>query len=201
MTEDGPRRQARGIRRIASILDAAAALFTAAGYDATTTNAIASAAKISPGSLYQFFPNKPAIAEALTARYVDDLNAIYDHALAIGPGDPAATSKMIDQLVAALVAFHVANPAAKALLSGASVAPDLAMITAPLHSAMCDRAEEIVAAIAPTLTPREQARTAEVCIHIVQALMPMILAAPAASRHEASNELKRALVGYLLTPP
>ncbi len=103
--------------------------------------------------------------------------------------------------MAALVAFHVANPAAKALLSGASVAPDLAMITAPLHSAMCDRAEEIVAAIAPTLTPREQARTAEVCIHIVQALMPMILAAPAASRHEASNELKRALVGYLLTPP
>ncbi|WP_207943797.1 helix-turn-helix domain-containing protein, partial [Actinomadura sp. KC345] len=36
---------------------------------AATTNRIAAAAGISPGSLYQFFPNKEAIAEALADRF------------------------------------------------------------------------------------------------------------------------------------
>uniref|UniRef100_UPI00056AEC4A helix-turn-helix domain-containing protein n=2 Tax=Streptomyces TaxID=1883 RepID=UPI00056AEC4A len=57
-----PRRQARGERRIAQLLDAAASVFCRTGYAAASTNAIAREAEVSPGTLYQFFPNKEAIA-------------------------------------------------------------------------------------------------------------------------------------------
>jgi Bacterial regulatory proteins, tetR family len=51
------------------ILDVAEALFVAQGYAANTTNEIAKQAKVPIGSLYQFFSDKKAIAQALTVRY------------------------------------------------------------------------------------------------------------------------------------
>jgi AcrR family transcriptional regulator len=199
MADGGPRRQVRGIRRIELILDTAEALFAEVGYDATTTNAIAAAAAISPGSLYQFFPNKLAIAEALTARYVAGLDDVYGRILAASPGG-AQVPALIDQLVEALVTFNAASPGARALMAGAEVSPDLVTVVAPLHAAMCDRAEDIVGATAPTLTAGQRKRTADVCIHVVRALMPAIVAAPPAERADAATELKRVLVGYLSTP-
>lgn len=62
-------RQARSQERVNRILDVAAELFMAEGYGATTTNAIAKGAKVAIGSLYQFFPDKAAILQALARRY------------------------------------------------------------------------------------------------------------------------------------
>ncbi|CAM5687002.1 TetR family transcriptional regulator [Streptomyces purpurascens] len=56
------RRQARGERRITQLLEAAATVFATTGYTAASTNAIAREAGVSPGTLYEFFPNKEAIA-------------------------------------------------------------------------------------------------------------------------------------------
>src|ERR1700678_1004418 len=67
------KRNARGERRVASLLDAAGGVFARVGYHAATTNAIAAEAKVSPATLYQFFPNKEAIADALVTRYATDL--------------------------------------------------------------------------------------------------------------------------------
>lgn len=62
-------RQARSQERVNRILDVAEELFIAEGYNATTTNAIAARAQVSIGSLYQFFPAKTAILQALALRY------------------------------------------------------------------------------------------------------------------------------------
>ncbi|WP_239656260.1 TetR/AcrR family transcriptional regulator [Mycobacterium riyadhense] len=55
------------------ILDAAAEVLKERGYDGASTNRIAEAAGISPGSLYQYFPNKDSILEALVAEYAEQL--------------------------------------------------------------------------------------------------------------------------------
>lgn len=55
------------------ILDAGQDMLIAHGYDGASTNRIAAAAGISPGSLYQYFPNKDAIAAAVIDRYSDQL--------------------------------------------------------------------------------------------------------------------------------
>ncbi|GAB2604841.1 TetR family transcriptional regulator [Paractinoplanes abujensis] len=53
------------------ILNAAAHIFTEHGYAAGTTNHIAEHARVSIGSLYQYFPNKDAILAALLVRHID----------------------------------------------------------------------------------------------------------------------------------
>jgi AcrR family transcriptional regulator len=67
-------RQARSQERVSQILDVAEQMFIAEGYNATTTNAIATRAKVPIGSLYQFFPDKAAIVQALAIRYAEQLH-------------------------------------------------------------------------------------------------------------------------------
>jgi AcrR family transcriptional regulator len=67
-------RQARSQERVNRILDVAEDLFASKGYAATTTNAIAAQAEVPIGSLYQFFPDKTAILQALALRYAEKLH-------------------------------------------------------------------------------------------------------------------------------
>lgn len=55
------------------ILDAAASVLEERGYPGASTNQIAAAAGISPGSLYQYFPNKDAILSTLVGEYTQQL--------------------------------------------------------------------------------------------------------------------------------
>jgi AcrR family transcriptional regulator len=64
-----PPRRRRGELRVASLLDAAAATFAENGYEAATMSEIAARAGAAIGSLYQFFPSKEALAEALLRRH------------------------------------------------------------------------------------------------------------------------------------
>ena len=69
-----PRRKPRQVRAELTrerILAAAAHVFAEHGYAAGTTNRIAERARISIGSLYQYFPNKDAILAALLVRHID----------------------------------------------------------------------------------------------------------------------------------
>lgn len=67
-------RQARSQERVNQILDVAEQMFISEGYNATTTNAIATRAKVPIGSLYQFFPDKATILQALAMRYMELLH-------------------------------------------------------------------------------------------------------------------------------
>ena len=69
-----PRRKPRQVRAELTrerILTAAAHVFAEYGYAAGTTNRIAEHARMSIGSLYQYFPNKDAILAELLVRHID----------------------------------------------------------------------------------------------------------------------------------
>lgn len=55
------------------ILDAARDVLIDRGYEGASTNRIAEVAGISPGSLYQYFPNKDVIIAAVIDDYTDDI--------------------------------------------------------------------------------------------------------------------------------
>src|SRR5471030_2552700 len=59
----------RGRIRVAAIMDSAVQLFAEKGYDAATMTEIAAHSGTAIGSLYRFFPNKEALADALLLRY------------------------------------------------------------------------------------------------------------------------------------
>lgn len=63
--------QERSRIRVERILDAAGELVAERGYEATTTSLIARRARVSPGSFYQFFADKRAVVQALSARNLE----------------------------------------------------------------------------------------------------------------------------------
>jgi AcrR family transcriptional regulator len=79
-------KRVRGVQRVAELLDASAALFSENGYEATTMTQIAISAGASIGSLYQFFPSKEVLAEALFARYVERVTSMLEDLAKRAPG-------------------------------------------------------------------------------------------------------------------
>lgn len=63
--------QERSAKRVERMLDAAAELLAEVGYDALTTTLVAKRSGVAVGSLYQFFPDKRAIVQALTHRNLE----------------------------------------------------------------------------------------------------------------------------------
>jgi AcrR family transcriptional regulator len=70
--------QARSRALIRRVLDTAEVLLVREGPDALTTTRIAADAGVAVGSLYQYFPDKGAIVEALARRYLDDFEAVME---------------------------------------------------------------------------------------------------------------------------
>jgi AcrR family transcriptional regulator len=96
LTAKAPKR-IRGVQRVAKLLDAGAALFAAKGYESTTMTQIAQRAGASIGSLYQFFPSKEVLAEALFARYVERVASKLDDLAKRAPG--LSPQRLADRLV------------------------------------------------------------------------------------------------------
>ncbi|MEU4094309.1 TetR/AcrR family transcriptional regulator [Streptomyces sp. NPDC026673] len=63
--------QQRSAERFARILDAAAAILDESGYEELSTRAVAARARVPIGSVYRFFSNKRAMADALARRNLD----------------------------------------------------------------------------------------------------------------------------------
>ncbi|MER5264790.1 TetR/AcrR family transcriptional regulator [Actinosynnema sp. NPDC002837] len=189
------RRQARGERRMAELQDAAAAVFAEVGYEAATTNAIAARAGVSPGTLYQFYGNKEAIAQALADRYLEQLRSAHGALtpeLAHLPLD-----ELIDRMAGPMVAVNVANPGFKALFGRSDMPEQLAAPTRAVHAAVFGRIDAVLAARRPDLPAADRARTAQVTMRLFGGLIPMIVSAEEGERPALVQELKKVLRGYL----
>jgi len=63
--------QGRSVARVQRMLDACAELVDEVGYEGLTTTLLAERAEVAIGSVYQFFPDKRAIVQALAMRNMD----------------------------------------------------------------------------------------------------------------------------------
>ncbi|WP_322014192.1 TetR/AcrR family transcriptional regulator [Paraburkholderia sp. J12] len=97
-----------------AIVDAAIRVLAARGWSDFTTNEVAEVAGVSVGSLYQYFPDKLALAEVIRQRH---LSAVLD---AISPpaGAPQAVSleQRVAQLVTSVIVLHSENHALHRIL-------------------------------------------------------------------------------------
>jgi len=94
---------------VAAILEAATRILGSRGWARFTTNEVAAVAGISIGSLYQYFPSKLALAEAIRQRHLDAvLSAL---AGADGWDESSAPEHRVAQLVDGVIAAHAVDPA------------------------------------------------------------------------------------------
>ncbi|MFF7654163.1 TetR family transcriptional regulator [Streptomyces sp. NPDC007983] len=93
--------QRRSAERLGRILDACAELLDEMSYEQLSTRAVAERAQVPIGSVYRFFSNKRAMAEALAHRNLDEYTARITRRLAgAGPGEGdwrAAMDVVVDE--------------------------------------------------------------------------------------------------------
>lgn len=182
----------RGRERVAMLLAAGAAVFADKGFDAATMTEIAARAGASIGSLYQFFPTKAALADALLERH---MNAVHAHLEAIAA--QAATQPLPDlaqALCNALVATRSANPGFVALLDSGNIDP--AMI-ATIRKAMRDQVAAILQRRAPHLPAPELAAAAAAVLQMMKSAAALQADATLPGREAALAELAQMLHAYL----
>ena len=155
-----PQRQ-RGLERVAALLDAAGVVFARTGYEAATMTEIAAEARASIGSLYQFFPTKPLLADALYLRLMDALAAELGQATDAAAPCPLYT--IADALFVALISFVERHPALPIVSDRrrADAAPPIGG-----RATMREQMAELMRRADPKPTPK-QARRAAVMVHVM----------------------------------
>jgi AcrR family transcriptional regulator len=110
MAAGGRRRpvQGRSQATVEALLEAAAQILARHGAEAATTNAIAERAGVSIGSLYQYFADREALVDELTARHIAQMQAVMLGVLQ--EPEARAIREQAVRIVRAILAAHRVNP-------------------------------------------------------------------------------------------
>ena len=154
--------QARSRARLGRVLDAAEEVLEREGAEAFSTTSVARAAGVSVGSVYRFFGDKQAIAEALAIRYWSDfadLVAGVAEADALEPvDDPAAA------VLGVLAAGFRARPGFLALWYGGLRTERIRDRTRDARQAIASSIEHILTQHWPAASPDARAVTAQMVV-------------------------------------
>jgi AcrR family transcriptional regulator len=188
-------RQARSQERVERILDTAEEVFAEIGYEASSTNLIAQRAGTSIGSLYEFFPNKEALAQSLAERYVTNIGKLYETLVVDLPG--AEGPEIVDHIVGGLDHFYRDHPGAVPLLNGRFTSSELAAAGELLQTALTARIESIITGRRPDLPPKHCRMMAQVIAEQARSLLAFADQVPLSQRSAVVRELEKAIIGYL----
>lgn len=148
--------QARSRATTEAILQAAAHILGERGWKGLTTNAVAEVAGVSIGSLYQYFPNKLALVEAVRRRHFDDVLAV----LCAAADRRLPRRRRIEALIDGMIGVHSRYPAAhRVLLEETPRGHDAGAVHDRFAATLHQRYEAIVTANARS-TGREHAHIA-----------------------------------------
>ena len=190
-------KQQRGKERVEKILDAAAAVFDEVGYWEATTHLIAAKAGTAIGSLYQFFPDKAAIFNAMELRHADRVKAMW--AEVIGPETiQLPLREMIHTLVTA-VAELFEEPVSRVVFVQFYVARE---IFQSIDESMTQGAILFMASLLqqrnPSLGEAQCSLLAEVCVHSSNAVILSALRnRDRQHRQQLVQQIEDLLVSYL----
>ena len=162
--------QDRSRQRVERILDAAAEIFADIGYDAATTDAIALRAGTSIGSLYQFFPNKQALYNAIADRHLSRARVVFDQLMT-----PDALERpwqeILDASVDAFSAFDRTDKDFRAVWINWHLSGEFLVAGQALNREFAMRTEAVLAKQARSLTPARRALVATVLVEVLSAML------------------------------
>jgi AcrR family transcriptional regulator len=189
-------KQRRARQTVDAVLDAAVRVLKREGFSALTTNRIAEVAGVSVGSLYQYFPEKRGIFEALHQRHINEIDRIVENTLVEHAG--SSLDVLIRAMVEAMVDAHATDAELYELLTTevphrAGGAREFAL---RLHGAFL----LAISSGVPELKKRgELDKVVFVVTHMVEALShgAVLRRPPNLSLADAKAEAVRAVLAYL----
>jgi AcrR family transcriptional regulator len=125
------------------VLDAAEDLLAREGVEALTTTRIAAEADVAVGSIYQYFPDKATIVDALAGRYLDEFEALMGD-LADRAIDEAWGDQLVDRLIDAYADRYRREPGYRALWFGRHLSRELREADRRNKAALADGVRRIL---------------------------------------------------------
>lgn len=188
-------RQRRGRERVQRLLEAADRLLAEDGAAALTTTRVAHAADVPVGSLYQYFPNRDAIVEALALRYMGELEQ-----LMAGLAEAAQSEPFDDpagEILGAFAAAFRARPGFCALWFGGLRTEELRDATRPTRQVIAASLERVLTAQAPAAEPERTRVVARMTVLVGDGLLREAFRLRPEGDEELLAEGARLLRGYL----
>jgi AcrR family transcriptional regulator len=188
--------QERSTARVQLMLDAAAALLDEVGYEATTTSAIAARAGVSVGSLYQFFPDRRAVLQALALRSFSRFSAVLSER--VTASHLRSWPDAVDVVVDVFVDFSRTEPAAQVLSFGGPVDRHMLDPEDDNNAVVADALGEVLRLVLPELVVDERLRLAlRVAVEAGDRVLELAFRWAPDGDPEIVAEAKRLLVSYL----
>ncbi len=188
-------RQQRSRDRVEAILDAAAEVIDDVGYAATTTSMIVERADVSPGTLYRWFPDKEAVADALAERYLDALMAFYEPLIVNVPDEPVPL--MIRRILTQVTSFVASQRALAALLASAVSPTDPSAVGQRLEANLSENLALLIELRVPDVSAAERDRVAAVIVRVVLTMLTAVPTFEPSARPAVTAEYADMLVAYV----
>jgi AcrR family transcriptional regulator len=188
--------QDRSKKRALRILDAAAAIFAETGYEAATTEAIAKAAGTSIGSVYQFFPNKHAIFDAIARRHLQRARSLFDEL--VGPRAlELSWEELLHRAIDAFASMDRAEPDFRAVWTNWDVAGQFLVAGQAMNREFARRVEVVLAAKAKGLGKSRRPIVATMIVETITAMLFYAVRKDAEASDSIIEETKILLARYL----
>ena len=198
--------QARSRARVAQILAAADGILSVEGFEALTVRRIAQEAAVPVGSIYQFFPDKAAVVDALARGYIGEFDTAIEALVAdaeayaaehegthtdSGWGDP------VGRLVDEFADLYRSRPGYVALWSGRHLSPELARADEANNLAIAAGVRRILVARGILADGPELDLDAQVAVRVADVLLQFAFGRAAGGDPAVLGELKTLLRLYL----
>ena len=188
------KRNARGEQRQQDLLRAAALVFGRLGYHETTTNAIALEAGVSPATLYQFFPNKEAIASALASTYAREMA---EAERSIDPEGKLDFTTAVTELIDLCISFNQERPEFHSLVVDAPLTPSAREDKKKLGQAFVDFIADRLQKELRGLSRPEAHHHGQVALMVFRGILDELTIASPQARARLQQAMRTAILRYL----
>ncbi len=188
--------QKRSQERVERILDAAVEVFDEVGFETATINAIASRCNTAIGSLYQFFPDKSAIFNALELRHLKRVRAAWAKLDSI-----SITTLPFETFIKTIVTIYrqiFDSPTSRLLFIQFFTSKAMFQtIDDSLTQQGIDFQAKLLQARNPQLNPEKCQLVAEICVQAANALLVVALRSQEAHRQAIFEQIEELMIAYL----
>ncbi|MFJ7067642.1 TetR/AcrR family transcriptional regulator [Streptomyces sp. NPDC101115] len=186
--------QARSRARVEAVLAAADRILSQEGYEALTMRRIAEESGAPVGSIYQFYPDKSAVVDALGRRYLEAFRTAIDDLVerAVEHGLPDLVGTMVD----VYADLFRTQPGGMALWAGRHLSPELARADEASNALIAEGLQRIVEHLTGRAGGEQVRRATRMVVWAANAVLHEVFKGAGEPDLETVDELKRMLDAY-----
>jgi len=187
--------QRRSAERVQRMLDACAEILDEDGYDGLSTTRIAQRADVAIGSVYQFFPDKRAVAQALALRNLEMFGERVTRLLE--EQEFAHWSDTVGAIIDIFVEMNRTVPGFRVLRFGDVADVNLLDSAADNNTVVAARLRRLVVDAFGVADTPQMARAVAIAVEAADAVLKMAFRADPDGDPQIIAEAKRMIHGYL----